>query len=232
MDLKELVQWLASGESLELSNFDIDQSLKPKPGESVIGYRVSYTITHPDTQETLYKSPLTYHRNGTMSRDEEEMIKAFDQSWERDDLLRSTVSVHNPKESDQGFYYFADREMAESYMKMIALGKVYVKDNDNPLTSGAYNSRGHYESQYEDAPLMLTLNRVTGVADETMNEFEGIGNRKEGLRMKDMQIEEQVLSIPVQDISLIGNKWRNIDNAKIEGNDKMQHLKQWANRLE
>lgn len=232
MDLKELVQWLASGESLELSNFDIDQSLKPKPGEPVVGYRVSYTMTHPDTQETLYKSPLTYHRKGSMFQDESEMARSFGQSWERDDLLRSTNPIHNPKESDQGFYYFADKEMAESYMKMIALGKVYVKDNDNPLTSGAYDSRGYYESQREDAPLMLTLNRVTGIADETMNEFEGIENRKEGLRMKDMQIEEQVLSIPVQDISFIGSKWRNVDDAKIEGNDKMQHLKQWANRLE
>lgn len=232
MDTKELIQWLASGESIELSNFDIDPSLKPSPGEPVSGYRVSLTMTHPDTQETLYKSPLTYHRNGAMDRDEEEMTKAFGQSWERDDLLRSTVSVHNPRGSDQGFYYFADQEMAEDYMKLIALGKVHVKDNDNPLTSGAYSMRGYYESQYEDAPLMLSLNRVTGIADETMSEFEGVANRKEGLRMKDMQIEEQILSIPIQDISFIGSKWRNIDDTKIEGNTKMIHLKQLANNTE
>lgn len=230
MDTKELIQWLASGESLELANFDIDQSLKPKPGEPVIGYRVSYTMTHPDTQETIYKSPLTYHRNGEMERDEIEMIKAFGQSWERDDLLRSTTPIHNPRGSDQGFYYFADKDMAEDYMKMIALGKVHVKDNDNPLTSGQYNRKGYYKSQYEDAPLMLTLNRVTGVADETMSEFDSVMNRKEGLRMKDMQIEEPILSIPVQDISFIGSKWRNIDDTKIEGNVKTQHLKAWASR--
>ena len=230
--MKELVQWLASGESLELANFDIDQSLKPKPGEPVMGYRVSYTMTHPDTQETIYKSPLTYHRNGTIGRDEMEMLGAFGKSWERDDLLRSTTPIHNPKESDQGFYYFADKDMAESYMKMIALGKVHVKGMDTPLTAGRYDRKEHYESQYEDAPLKLTLNRVTGVADETMSEFDSVMNRKEGLRMKDMQIEEEVFSIPIQDISLIGSKWRSVDDAKIEDNTRAQHLKWLASLSE
>lgn len=199
--MDSLEEWLLSSSDLTQAQFNVPFEERPEEGSPVVGYRVAYTITHPDTGETVYKSPLTYHREGTLKRDEYSMVQALGQSWERDDLMRSTIPVHNPKSSDEGFYYFADRTQAEEYMKMIATGKVHVKDNDTPFNAP-------FKAEYEDAPLMLTLSRVTGTADSFSEYTDDAAHRREGLRMKNMQIHEPVLQIPVEDIANVGAKYR------------------------
>ena len=226
MDLSELNKWLAEGTSLELAQFNLPQEQKPAPGTPVVGYRVAYTYTDPNTKETIYGSPLTHWRGDLMSQELNLLKNRLGQTSEYDTFLSSNVPIHNPRESDEGFYYFADQSMAEDYMKMIALGKVNKARSESPINSESALPE-KYTGERPAEGLKLTLFRISGVADETMNEFEGVDNRKEGLRMKDMHIDEHLLSIPVEDIAMMGDKLRNMPDDKLGPKNKI--IKQWAN---
>ena len=95
---------------------------------------------------------------------------------ESDAFLKGSVPVHNTRESDVGFYYFVDQGMAENYMRMIALDK---------LQEGS-------QRQASD----LTLLRVSGIADTSSS----------GLRMKDMHIDDEVFSIPVEHVVALSDR--------------------------
>lgn len=164
MDLQELAQWLGEGVSPEQVQFDLPSEQYPEEGTPVVGYHVAYTHTDPDTKETTYVSPLAYTPVPGLI------------APENDAFLKSSVPVHNTRESDMGFYYFVDRGMAENYMRMIALGKLH-------------------ESPQQQAP-DLTLLRVSGIADTSSS----------GLRMKDMHIDDEVFSIPAEDVVALSDR--------------------------
>lgn len=226
MDTKELLSWLQEGLNLEQAQFDIPPEQHPEEGTPVIGYRVAYTYTDPNTQETTYGSPLTHNRGDSMYQELSSLKQA--QSWttESDAFLKSSVPVHNPRESDMGFYYFADQSMAEDYMRMIALGKVGKPHEESPLT-GESVLPDKWTGDKPGEGLNLTLLRVSGVADSHDEFMDTAALRREGLRMKDMHIDEHVLSIPVEDIASIGEKMRSIPDEKL--GPKSTLLKQWAN---
>ena len=164
MNLQELAQWLGEGVSPEQIQFDLPSEQHPEEGMPVVGYHVAYTYTDPDTKETTYVSPLTYTPAPGLI------------APESDTFLKSSVPVHNTRESDVGFYYFVDQGMAENYMRMIALDK---------LQEGS-------QRQASD----LTLLRVSGIADTSSS----------GLRMKDMHIDDEVFSIPVEDMVALSDR--------------------------
>ena len=164
MDLQELTQWLGESVSPEQAQFDLPSEQYPEEGTPVVGYRVAYAYTDPDTKETTYVSPLTYTSVPGLIAPES---GAF---------LKSSVPVHNTRESDAGFYYFVDRGMAENYMRMIALDKL------------------HGDPQRQSSA--LTLLRVSGIADTSSS----------GLRMKDMHIDDEAFSISVEDVVALSNR--------------------------
>lgn len=194
MDTRELLSWLQEGLNLEQTQFDIPSEQHPEAGTPVVGYRVAYTYTDPNTQETTYGSPLTHNRG-------DQELSHLKQATESDAFLKSSIPVHNPRESDMGFYYFADQSMAEDYMRMIALGKVGKPHEESPLTGESV-----LPDKWTGEGLNLTLLRVSGVADSHDEFMDTAALRREGLRMKDMHIDEHVLSIPVEDIASIGEK--------------------------
>lgn len=164
MDLQELAQWLGESVSPEQVQFDLPSEQYPEEGTPVVGYHVAYTYTDPDTKETTYVSPLTYTLTPGLI------------ASENDAFLKSSVPVHNTRESDVGFYYFVDQGMAENYMRMIALGKLHG------------GPRGQSPS--------LTLLRVSGIADTSSS----------GLRMKDMHIDDEVFSIPAEGVVALSGR--------------------------
>lgn len=164
MDLQELAQWLGESVSPGQVQFDLPPEQYPEEGTPVVGYHVAYTYTDPDTKETTYVSPLAYTPAPGLI------------APENDAFLKSSVSVHNTRESDVGFYYFVDQGMAENYMRMIALGKLH-------------------ESPQQQAP-SLTLLRVSGIADTSSS----------GLRMKDMHIDDEVFSIHAEDVVALSDR--------------------------
>lgn len=198
MDTRELLSWLQEGLNLEQVQFDIPSEQHPEAGTPVVGYRVAYTYTDPNTQETTYGSPLTHNRG-------DQELSHLKQATESDTFLKSSVPVHNPRESGMGFYYFADQSMAEDYMRMIALGKVGKPREESPLT-GESVLPDKWTADKPGEGLNLTLLRVSGVADSHDEFMDTAALRREGLRMKDMHIDEHVLSIPVEDIASIGEK--------------------------
>lgn len=164
MNLQELAQWLSEGVSPEQIQFDLPPEQHPEEGTPVVGYHVAYAYTDPDTKETTYVSPLTYTSIPGLIVPES------------DAFLKSSVPIHNTRESDAGFYYFVDQGMAENYMRMIALDK---------LQEGS-------QRQASD----LTLLRVSGIADTSSS----------GLRMKDMHIDDEVFSISVEDVVALSDQ--------------------------
>lgn len=164
MNLQELARWLGEGVSPEQAQFDLPSEQYPEEGTPVVGYHVAYAYTDPDTKETTYVSPLTYTLTPGLI------------TPESDAFLKSSIPVHNSRESDMGFYYFVDQGMAENYMRMIALGKLH-------------------ESPQQQA-LDLTLLRVSGIADTSSS----------GLRMKDMHIDDEVFSIPAEDAGALSDR--------------------------
>ena len=166
MDLQELAQWLGECVSPEQEQvqFDFPSEQHPEEGAPVAGYHVAYTHIDPDTKETTYVSPLTYTSTPGLI------------APESDTFLKSSVPVHNTRESDVGFYYFVDQGIAENYMRMIALDK--LRRDSQRQTSG------------------LTLLRVSGIADISSS----------GLRMKDMHIDDEVFSIPVEDMVALSDR--------------------------
>lgn len=164
MNLQELAQWLGEDVSPEYVQFDLPPEQHPEEGAPVAGYHVAYAHIDPDTKETTYVSPLTY--TSTLG-----LIAP-----ESDTFLKSSVPVHNTRESDVGFYYFVDQGIAENYMRMIALDK--LREDSQRQTSG------------------LTLLRVSGIADTSSS----------GLRMKDMHIDDEVFSIPVEDMVALSDR--------------------------
>ena len=164
MDLQELTQWLGESVSPEQAQFDLPPEQYPEEGTPVVGYHVAYAYIDPDTKETTYVSPLTYTSVPGLI------------APESDAFLKSSVPVHNTRESDAGFYYFMGRGMAENYMRMIALDKLY----EGP----------------QQQVSALTLLRVSGIADTSSS----------GLRMKDMHIDDEVFSIPVEDVLALSNR--------------------------
>ena len=225
MDTEELVQWLEEGVSLEQAQFDLSPNQHPEEGTPVVGYRVAYTYTDPDTQETTYGAPLTHLRRDSMQQELISLKQFVTGPIENDAFLKSSVPIHNPRESDMGFYYFADQSMAEDYMRMIALGKVGKPHVESPIT-GESVIPDKWTGEHPGAGLNLTLLRVSGVAD-SYNEYMDIAAlRREGLRMKDMHIDEHILSIPVEDIAALGECYRNIPDEEL--GPKSTLLKQWA----
>lgn len=164
MDLQELAQWLSEGVSPEQAQFDLPPEQYPEEGTPVVGYHVAYAYTDPDTKETTYVSPLVYTpATGLIAP-------------ENDAFLKSSVPVHNARESGVGFYYFGDQGMAENYMRILALAKLH----------------GGPQRQIPD----LTLLRVSGIADTSSS----------GLRMKDMHIDDEVFSIPTEDMVALSDR--------------------------
>lgn len=156
MDLQELAQWLGESVSPEQVQFDLPSEQYPEEGTPVVGYHVAYAYTDPDTKETTYVSPFVYTPAPGLI------------APENDAFLKSSVPVHNTRESGMGFYYFVDQGMAENYMRMIALAKLH---------------RGPWRQAPD-----LALLRVSGIADTSSS----------GLRMKDMHIDDEVFSIPLK----------------------------------
>lgn len=226
MDTKELALWLGEGVSLEQAQFDLPSDQHPEEGAPVVGYRVAYTYTNPVTQETAYGSPLTHMRGDSMQQELVALQQSLTWSTENDAFLKSSVPVHNPRESDMGFYYFADQAMAEDYMRMIALGKVGKPHEESPIT-GESVIPDKWTGDHPGEGLNLTLIRVSGTADKYDEYMDTAALRREGLRMKDMQIEEHVMSIPVEEIASLGERYRNIPDEKL--GPKSTLIKQWAN---
>lgn len=191
--------WLASGLDLDSSQFTITDA--PEEGTPVAGYRVMYFTHHKD--ETIYYSPLVKHDGLSLSQ-----LKELTPGEEYDTELRSSVPVHNPRNSDFGYYYFPDKEQAEEYMKMIALGKVNVALEPTPMqkysgdyemtTAGdnirripTYWDERDTEIQKNAQTTGLGLFRVTGNADRYIPQMDTAELRREGVRMKDMQIDPE-----------------------------------------
>lgn len=164
MDLRELAQWIGEGVPPGQVQFDLPPEQYPEEGTPVIGYHVAYTYTDPDTKETTYVSPLVYTSAPGLI------------APENDAFLKSSVPVHNARESGVGFYYFVDQGMAENYMRILALAKL------------------HGGSQHQSSD--LTLLRVSGIADTSSL----------GLRMKDMHIDDEVFSIPAEDVVALSDR--------------------------
>lgn len=225
MDTKELITWLQEGLDLQQSQFDIAPEHHPEEGTPVVGYRVAYTYTDPNTQETAYGSPLTHSRADSMQQEGIWLKQSLNRTHESDDMLRSSIPIHNPKESDIGFYYFADKSMAEDYMRMIALGKVGKPHEETPINSESMMKPFAWEEDNRPQ-LNLTLMRVSGIADKYNPYMDIAALRREGLRMKDMHIDEHVLTIPVGEIADIGAKMRTFDDSRL-GPQSLK-LKQWA----
>lgn len=228
MDTSELIQWLGEGVFLEQAQFDLPPNQHPGEGTPVVGYRVAYTYTDPVTKETAYGSPLTHMRGDNMQQELVALQQSLTWSTENDAFLKSSVPIHNPRESDMGFYYFADQSMAEDYMRMIALGKVGKPHEESPIT-GESVIPDKWTGEHPGEGLNLTLFRVSGVADSYNEYMDTATLRREGLRMKDMHIDEHILSIPVEDIANIGAKMRTIPDEKLASSPKSQALKNWAN---
>lgn len=164
MNLQELAQWLGEGVSPEQIQFDLPSEQYPEEGTPVVGYHVAYAYTDPDTKEITYVSPLAYTPTPGLIAPESDVF------------LKGSIPVHNTRESEAGFYYFADQGMAENYMRMIALAKLH-------------------EGPQRQAP-DLTLLRVSGIADTSSS----------GLRMKDMHIDDEVFSIPAEDVGALSDR--------------------------
>lgn len=164
MNLQGLAQWLGESVSPEQVQFDLPPEQYPEEGTPVVGYHVAYTYTDPDTKETTYVSPPAYTPTPGLIVSESDVF------------LKSSVPVHNSRESDMGFYYFVDRGMAENYMRMIALGKLH--EGPQQQVSG------------------LTLLRISGIADTPSS----------GPRMKDMHIDDEVFSIPIEDMVALSGR--------------------------
>lgn len=223
--------WLASGLDLDAAQFTITDA--PEEGTPVVGYRVMYFTQRGD--ETIYSSPLVKHDGLSLTQ-----VKELAPGIEYDNELRSSIPVHNPKSTDFGYYYFPDKGQAEEYMKMIALGKVNVALEPTPMQ--------RYSSNYEMTPsgdairriptywderdteirkqaqtAGLGLFRVTGTADQFIPEMDTAELRREGVRMKDMQIDpEPEIFISYETLGQAGVA------AQAEATPTYAKLKPWA----
>ena len=223
--------WLASGLDSDTSQFNVTDA--PEEGTPVVGYRVMYFTQHGD--ETIYRSPLVKHDGLSLTQ-----LEHLTPDVEYDNELRSSIPIHNPRNSDFGYYYFPDKTQAEEYMKMIALGKVNVALEPTPMQ--------RYSSDYEMTPSGdairriptywderddelrhkaqtsgLGLFRVTGNADKFIPEMDTAELRREGVRMKDMQIDpEPELFISYETLGQAGVA------AQEEVTPTYKKLKPWA----
>ncbi len=223
--------WLASGLDLDSSHFNVVDA--PEEGTPVTGYRVMYFTQHGD--ETIYRSPLVKHDGLSLTQ-----VKHLTPDVEYDNELRSSIPVHNPRNTDFGYYYFPDKAQAEEYMKMIALGKVNVALEPTPMQRYSSNyevtpSRDDirriptYYDERDDALRRkdqtsgLGLFRVTGTADKFIPEMDTSELRREGVRMKDMQIaSEPELFISYETLGQAGVA------AQAELTPTYEKLKPWA----
>lgn len=193
MDTRELAQWMDSGAQY----YDPDTSMQggglfdktfgestrgdtaPEPGTPVMGYRVMYTVETPLGK--VHYGPLVKREDGYGSNNFIHMVQYArdhaDDAYELAEagILLGNIPVHQDRDG-RGFYYFADKALAEEYMKVIAQGGKKVGDisgdTDTPiqLNYGELDDKGRYVGPGGNAVdlnnIKLELYRVEGVAAE------------------------------------------------------------------
>lgn len=189
MDLqgKELLTWLREGlrdNSLPQEpgvdaiwkKFNDDEDVIPE-GENTTGYRVMYMYKDPSTGKQYYQTPLTVGRKDSFDQMEQDFQKAAKREGADTSafLLSDTEGIHHTDEGP-GFYYFRDKDVAEDYMKVIALGLKGARGaksfSDDWYKERTYSGDGHIPD------INLALFKVEGVAmrkpwdeGETMNDM-------------------------------------------------------------
>lgn len=219
MNARELAQWMDSGAQY----YDPDTSMQgsslfdqtfgaptrgdtaPEPGTPVMGYRVMYTVETP--QGKVHYGPLVER---TVSQGANNFINMteFAQRHAGDSVeptqagvMLGNIPIHQDKDG-HGFYYFADRALAEEYMKVIAQGGKKVGDisgeTDTPIqlnygkldAQGVYIGPGGCHANLSN--VKLELYRVEGTAAKNPMD--------EGFVMQEMTIaRDPEISISIVD---------------------------------
>lgn len=219
---KELLHWLRDGLR--------DNSLQAEPGHDAIldkyndmedvvpegsptaGYRVMYTYVDPGTGKRYYQTPLTVGRNLSLGGMEQDFKAAAQhEGAETRYLMKDDEGIHHTDEGP-GFYYFRDKDVAEDYMKVVALGLKNVRGGASFADNWYIEHNDTYGIGRNGTPdISLALFRVEGTAMPKPGD--------EGETMNDMYIDpEPVVNISLRSVYDLGKQMtqtlRNPENLK------------------
>lgn len=207
---KELLHWLRDGLR--------DNSLQSEPGHDAIldkyndmedvvpagsptaGYRVMYTYVDPGTGKRYYQTPLTVGRNLSLGGMEQDFKAAAQhEGAETRFLMKDDEGIHHTDEGP-GFYYFRDKDVAEDYMKVVALGLKNVRGGASFADNWYVDHNDTYGSGRNSTPdINLALFRVEGTAMPKPGD--------EGETMNDMYIDpEPVVNISLRNVYDLGKQ--------------------------